>query len=118
MVPPCVVLVINDNHYGIMFALRYPYRSCPYEILEFMSGTREALMKASVTFNDFYQEWSSVDLSILQVRLEAKDQVVFHDYLQDIIKWREKKRYKVDQACDQHTKLQDVPNGLCISWVW
>ena len=31
MVPPCVVLVINDNPYGLMFALRYPYRSCPWE---------------------------------------------------------------------------------------
>ena len=26
MVPPCVVLVINDNPYGLMFALRYSYR--------------------------------------------------------------------------------------------
>ena len=28
-VAPCVVLVINDNPYGLMFALRYPYMSCP-----------------------------------------------------------------------------------------
>ena len=28
---PCVVLVINDNPYGLMFALSYPYRSCPWE---------------------------------------------------------------------------------------
>ena len=28
-VAPCVVLVINDNPYGLMFALRYLYRSCP-----------------------------------------------------------------------------------------
>ena len=26
MVPPCVVLVINDNPYGLMCILRYPYR--------------------------------------------------------------------------------------------
>ena len=26
MVLPCVVLVINDNPYGLMFALRYPCR--------------------------------------------------------------------------------------------
>ena len=29
--PPCVVLVINDNPYGLMFTLRYSYRSCPWE---------------------------------------------------------------------------------------
>ena len=28
-VPPCVVLVINDNPYGLMFALSYICRSCP-----------------------------------------------------------------------------------------
>ena len=39
MLPPCVVLVINDNPYGLMFALRYFYRSCPQEILEFMCWT-------------------------------------------------------------------------------
>ena len=33
-VAPCVVLVINDNPYGLMFALRYPYRSCPREVIE------------------------------------------------------------------------------------
>ena len=26
-----MVLVINDNPYGLMFALRYPYRYCPWE---------------------------------------------------------------------------------------
>ena len=26
-----IVLVINDNLYGLMFALRYLYRSCPWE---------------------------------------------------------------------------------------
>jgi hypothetical protein len=28
-VPPCVVLVINDNPYGLMFALSYICRTCP-----------------------------------------------------------------------------------------
>jgi hypothetical protein len=28
-VPPCVVLVINDNPYGLTFALSYIYRTCP-----------------------------------------------------------------------------------------
>ena len=28
-VAPCVVLVINDSPYGLIFALRYPCRSCP-----------------------------------------------------------------------------------------
>jgi hypothetical protein len=27
--PPCVVLVINDNPYGLMFALSYICRTCP-----------------------------------------------------------------------------------------
>ena len=30
-VAPCVVLVINDNPYGLMFALRYTCRYCPLE---------------------------------------------------------------------------------------
>ena len=30
-VAPCVVLVINDNPYGLMLALRYTCRSCPLE---------------------------------------------------------------------------------------
>jgi hypothetical protein len=29
MEPPCVVLVINDNLYGLMFALSYICRTCP-----------------------------------------------------------------------------------------
>jgi hypothetical protein len=28
-VPPCVVLVINDNPYGLMFELGYICRTCP-----------------------------------------------------------------------------------------
>jgi hypothetical protein len=28
-VPPCVILVINDNPYGLMFALSYICRTCP-----------------------------------------------------------------------------------------
>ena len=45
-VAPSVVLVINDNPYGLMFALRYSCRSCPYEILEFMCWTLLAFMMA------------------------------------------------------------------------
>ena len=44
MVSPFVVLVINDNIYGLMLALRYSYRSCPWERLEFMCWTLEAYM--------------------------------------------------------------------------
>ena len=33
-VPPCVVLVINDNLYGLMFALSFTCRICPYAMLE------------------------------------------------------------------------------------
>ena len=32
--PSCVVLVINDNLYGLMVALSYPYRACPLAIHE------------------------------------------------------------------------------------
>jgi hypothetical protein len=28
-VPPCVVLIINDNPYGLIFVLSYIYRICP-----------------------------------------------------------------------------------------
>ena len=31
---PCVVLVINDNLYGLMFELRYFFRSCPWGKIE------------------------------------------------------------------------------------
>ena len=30
---PCVVLVINDNFYGLMVALSYPCRACPLAML-------------------------------------------------------------------------------------
>jgi hypothetical protein len=32
--PPCVVLVINDNPYGLMFASSYICRPCPQTTLE------------------------------------------------------------------------------------
>ena len=32
--PSCVVLVINDNLYGLMVALSYPCRACPLAMLE------------------------------------------------------------------------------------
>ena len=32
--PPCVVLVINDNLYGLMFALSYTCRFGPYAMLD------------------------------------------------------------------------------------
>ena len=31
---PCMVLVINDNLYGLMFALSYICRCCPYALLD------------------------------------------------------------------------------------
>ena len=48
--PSCVVLVINDNLYGLMFALRYLYRSCPWELEDYMMT--KVLSKA------LYEEWS------------------------------------------------------------
>ena len=59
-----------------------------------------------------------IELSILQVCLEEKSYVIIHGYLQDIIYWKEKKRYKVDQDIDQHTKLQDVPSGIMYLLLW
>ena len=43
MEPPCVVLVINDNPYGLMFALRFTYRICPYAMLEPFVGFKVAI---------------------------------------------------------------------------
>jgi len=54
----------------------------------------------------------------LQVCLEEKDYVIIHGYLQDIVYSKEKKRYKVDQDIDQHTKLQNVPSGIMYLLVW
>jgi hypothetical protein len=31
---PCVVLIIDDNPYGLMVALSYMCRTCPYTMLE------------------------------------------------------------------------------------
>ena len=42
-------------------------------IVEFMCWILEALMMAIVTFTDLYEEWSSIELSLLQVCLEEKD---------------------------------------------
>jgi hypothetical protein len=33
-VPPCVVLVIYDNPYGLMIALSYICMTCPYTMFE------------------------------------------------------------------------------------
>ena len=44
MAPPCVVLVINDNLYGLMVALSYPCRACPLAMLVhhvFVSSLKE-----------------------------------------------------------------------------
>ena len=56
--PPCVVLVINDTPYGLMFTLRYSYRSCP---LEFMCWTLEDGMMTNALFKGLYEEWSCVE---------------------------------------------------------
>ena len=51
--PPCVVLVINDNPYGLMFTLRYSYISCP---LKFMCWTLEDGMMTNALFKGLYEE--------------------------------------------------------------
>ena len=83
-----------------------------------MCWALEDYMMINALFLGLYEEWSSVELSILQVCLEEKDYVIIHGYLQDIIYWKEKKRYKVDQDFVQHTKLQDVPSGIMYLLVW
>ena len=95
-VAPCVVLVINDNPYGLMFALRYSYRSCPQERLEFMCWTLEAYKMTKILFKGLYEEWSYVELSTLQVCLEEQNTVDIHAHLQDII---------IDQEIRKDTKL-------------
>jgi len=45
MEPPCVVLVINDNPYGLMFALRLTYRICPLAMLEPFVGFKVAIRR-------------------------------------------------------------------------
>ena len=83
-----------------------------------MCWTLVAYMMAIALSTDLYEEWSCVELSLLQVCLEEKVSAIFHYYLQDIMIWRKKKRYKVDQASDQHTKLQDVQSGIMYLVVW
>jgi hypothetical protein len=33
MEPPCVILVNDENPYGLMVALSFSYRFCPYAML-------------------------------------------------------------------------------------
>jgi hypothetical protein len=40
--PPCVVLVIDENRYGLMIALSLSYRFSPYEMLEPYVGFKVA----------------------------------------------------------------------------
>ena len=42
MEPPCVVLVIDDNPYGLMLALRFTCRTCPWARLEPFVGFKVA----------------------------------------------------------------------------
>ena len=84
-VAPSVVLVINDNPCGLIFALRYSCRSCPSENIEFMCWALEDYMMINALFLGLYEEWSSVELSILQVWLGKGVWVNFHVYLQAII---------------------------------
>ena len=44
-VPPCVVLVINYNHYGLMVALRFTCRICPQAMLEPFVGCKIAIRR-------------------------------------------------------------------------
>ena len=57
-------------------------------------------------FEELSDDWSYVCL------------VIIHGFLQDIVYWKEKKRYKVDQDIDQLTKLKGVPSGIMYLLVW
>ena len=59
-----------------------------------MCWTLEAYKMTKILFKGLYEEWSYVELSILQVCLEEKNYVIIHGYLQDIIYRKDKKRYK------------------------
>ena len=52
MEPPCVVLVINDNPYGLMVALSYMCRSCPQAMLERLVGVKVAIRRNEVQVQD------------------------------------------------------------------
>ena len=67
---PCVVLVINDNPYGLIFVLLYPIDLVHRKRLEFMCWTLEAYTITKFLLKGLYEEWSCVELSILQVCLE------------------------------------------------
>ena len=73
-VPSCVVLVINDNLYGLMFALRYLYRSCPWEkIGVHVLDSRRVYDDQGSIQGFIYEEWSCVEMSLLQEWLGKED---------------------------------------------
>ena len=62
------------------------------KIVEFMCWTLEAYMMAIVIFKVLYEEWSCIELSILQVCLEEGYCVNICVYLQDIIIMKKEKK--------------------------
>jgi len=58
MVSPCVVLVINDNPYGLMFALSYTCRVVHRQCLKSICWIQEGNVMTKVLFKGISEEWS------------------------------------------------------------
>jgi hypothetical protein len=93
---PCVVLVINNNLYGLMFALSYICRTCPYTMLEPYVGFKVVRRSKWRTLNDDQcviqgniRRMVICELSLLQLCLEEYNWVDICVYLQDIIIMKE-----------------------------
>ena len=91
--------MIDDNPYGLMVALSYIRRICPYALLEVHLLVSRSFYGDQGGIQGFIQRLVMWELSLLQVCLEEEDCVNIHVYLQDIIfvKREEKRRHKVDQ---------------------
>ena len=67
-------------------------------MLEFMCWTLEDYKMTKILLKSLYEEWSCVELSILQACLEEYDGVDIHVHLQDIILVKREGKIQVDQG--------------------
>ena len=113
-VPPCVVLVIDDNPYGLMVALSYTlgfvHMHC-LKTIRWFQGYMKEIMCWPRCYTRNYPKIGHEELSLLQACLEEEDCVSIHVYLQDIIFMKREEKIqgwsrlsqRVNQV-DQHTK--------------
>ena len=97
--PPCLVLVIDDNPYGLMVCLELHLKGLSIgfawrSFIGFKAISRRLCVDQG-GIQGFIQRLVMWELSLLQACLEEEDCVNLHVYLQDII--------LVNQV-DQHTK--------------